>query len=107
MAFFGGNIFWFLMGIVFIAVAAGFKVLAEDQGWKMTWWKWLLAGAWYFIFFNMGFLVWGTFIGEGFASAGFKLFLLIFFITVVLGVGLWRVLLLGADKDAVAAKATE
>lgn len=105
MAFFGGNIFWFLMGIVFIAIVASFKVFAEDQGWKMTWWKWLLVSIWYFAFFNMGFLVWGTFVGEGFASAGFKMFLLTFFISAVLGVGLWRVLRLGADKEP--AKVTE
>jgi len=90
MMFFEGNIFWFLMGILFLLIAGGFKVFAEDRGWKMTWWKWLLSAVWYLLFFSMSFYAWGTLIGEGFSGAGFKLFLLGFFVSVVSGVGLWR-----------------
>lgn len=90
MMFFNGNIFWFLMGLLFVVVAGGFKVFAEDLGWKLTWWKWLLSVVWYLGFFGMSFYAWGTFVGEGFPGAGFKLFLLGFFISIILGVGLWR-----------------
>ena len=89
--FFEGNVFWFLMGMVAILVGVGFKAFADDRGWKLNWWKWLLVIVWYFIF-NMSFLTWGTLIGEYEASAGWKLALVGFFICLILGVGLWRLL---------------
>lgn len=88
--FFNGNIFWFLMGLLFVVVVAGIKIFAEDQGWTQTWWKWLLSVVWYLAFFGMSFYAWGTFIGEGFPNAGFRLGMLGLFISVLLGVGLWR-----------------
>ena len=51
--FFNGNIFWFLMGRLFVVVVAGIKIFAEDQGWTQTWWKWLLSVIWYLAFFGM------------------------------------------------------
>jgi hypothetical protein len=87
--FLDGNIFWFLMGIIFVLVAAGFKAFAEDRGWVVNWWKGLLATIWYWILM-LSFYVWGTLAGEGEASAGWKIFLVGFVICVILGVGLWR-----------------
>ena len=94
MMFFESNIFWFLMGLLFVVVAGGFKVFAEDMGWKLTWWKWTLTIIWYLVFFCLSFYAWGTFIGEGFPMAGFKMFLLGIFVSIILGVGLWRLWLL-------------
>ena len=89
-----GSVFWFLMGVVFVVVAAGFKVLADERGWVITWWKALLATAWYGILCS-SFYAWGTLIGENEAEAGLKLFALGMFACVVLGAGLWRILTLG------------
>lgn len=87
--FFESGLFWFLMGIVFVLVAAGFKAFADDRGWVITWWKALLGVIWYGIF-SVSFLAWGTLIGESEGGAGFKVFLLGMFISLILGVGLWR-----------------
>lgn len=87
----GSGLFWFVMGIITVVVALAFKAFAEDRGWKMTWWKWLLAVVWYGIF-SLSFLALGTLIGEFETSAGVRIFLLGMFISLVLGVGLWRAL---------------
>lgn len=89
--FFEGNFFWFLMGMLAIVVGIGFNVFAQDRGWKLNWWKWLLVIVWYFIF-SLSFLAWGTLIGENEASAGWKMALFGLFICLILGVGLWRLL---------------
>ena len=91
--FFDGKLFWILMGIVFVLVAAGFKAFAQDRGWVITWWKGLLAILWYVVFCS-SFYAWGTLIGENEGSAGYKIFLLGLFVSAILGVGLWRLLAL-------------
>jgi hypothetical protein len=96
--FWDGNLFWFLMGIIFVLVAAGFKAFAEDRGWVLNWWKGLLAALWYWILM-LSFYAWGTLTGENEGSAGIKVFLLGLFISVILGVGLWRLLAI-KTKDA-------
>jgi hypothetical protein len=96
--FFSSGFFWFLMGIVAVLVGAGFKAFAEDKGWKLTWWKWLLSIIWYAIF-SLSFLSWGTLIGENEAGAGWKTGLFGLFISLILGVGLWR-LLAAKPKEA-------
>ncbi len=89
--FFDSNLFWVLMGIVFVLVAAGVKAFADERGWVIPWWKGLLAVSWYVLFCS-SFYAWGTLIGENEGSAGFKIFLLGFFVSAILGVALWRVL---------------
>jgi hypothetical protein len=96
--FFNSGLFWFIMGIVAVLVGAGFKAFAEDQGWKLNWWKWLLSIVWYAIF-SGSFLSWGTLIGENEAGAGWKMGLFGLFISLILGVGLWR-LLAAKPKEA-------
>jgi hypothetical protein len=88
---FDSKLFWLLMGILFVLVAAGFKAFAKERGWSITWWKGLLAVVWYAIF-SASFYAWGTLIGENEARAGFKIFLLGLFVTAILGVALWRLL---------------
>lgn len=89
--FINGVLFWFLMGIIFVVIAAAFKAYADDRGWVITWWKGLIALVVY-IMFGVAFYGWGTLIGENEAAAGFKFFLLSFFLTLIIGVGLWRLL---------------
>lgn len=96
--FFSSGFFWFLMGIVAVLVGAGFKAFAEDKGWELNWWKWLLSIIWYAIF-SLSLMAWGTLIGENEASAGWKIGLVGLFIALVLGVGLWR-LLVAKPKEA-------
>lgn len=86
-----GGPFWFVMGMVFVLVAAAFRAFANDRGWALNWWKSLLAIAWYAIL-STSFFAWGTLIGENEASAGFKLFLIGIFVSIVFGVGLVRLL---------------
>lgn len=86
-----GGPFWFVMGVVFVLVATAFHAFARDRGWTLTWWKSLLAIAWYAIL-STSFFAWGTLIGENEASAGFKLFLVGLFVSIVFGVGLVRLL---------------
>ena len=86
-----GGPFWFLMGVVFVLVAAAFRAFALDRGWDLTWWKGLLAVIWYAVL-TLSFFAWGTLVGEGEPGAGFKLFLIGIFVTIVLGVGLVRLM---------------
>ena len=86
-----GGPFWFLMGVVFVLVAAAFRAFVQDRGWVVTWWKALLAIAWYAVLCT-SFFAWGTLIGENEAAAGFKLFLIGLFVSIVFGVALIRLL---------------
>ena len=97
--FFNGNTFWFLNGIIFVVIVFALKAFAEDKGWKMTWWKWLLSGIWYLIFCT-GLYAWGTLIGENFPTAGFRFFLFNTFLSLILGVGLWRLLAIKPKAEA-------
>jgi hypothetical protein len=83
--------FWFLMGVVFVVVAAGFNRFARDRGWIVTWWKALLAILWYGVLCT-SFFAWGTLIGENEPGAGLKLFLIGLFVSIVFGVALVRLM---------------
>lgn len=89
--FFTSGLFWFLMGMLAILVGVGFNAFVKDRGWTLNWWKWLLSILWYAIF-SISLLAWGTLIGENEASAGLKIGLFGMVISLILGVGLWRVL---------------
>jgi len=87
-----GSLFWFAMGILFVLVAWAFKTFADDRGWRLSWWKSLLAILWYAIL-SLSFYAWGTLVGEGESSAGFKLFLIGLFVSIVFGAGVVRLLM--------------
>lgn len=97
--FFGSDFFWLLMGVILVVVAMAFKAFAEDQGWRLTWWKWILVVLWYGLF-SMSFFTYGTLAGENEGSAGLRLMLLMLFISLILGVGLWRLLSSGSKETA-------
>ena len=96
--FFTSSLFWMLMGMIAILAGYGFKLFAEGRGWVLNWWKWILTIIWYIIF-CLSFYAWGTLIGENEAGAGLRTWLLGMFISLVLGVGLWRLLLIGKKSD--------
>jgi hypothetical protein len=98
--FLDGNLFWLLMGVILVVVGAAFKAFADDQGWKLTWWKAVLALLWYGLFAS-SFYIYGTVTGEGEGSAALKMLLFILFICLILGVGLWRLMLLGAKPKTI------
>lgn len=96
---FSGGFFWFLMGLLFVLVAAGVKAWTDSLGIKMSWWKWLLALLWYGLL-NFAVALPMTFVGENETGAALKAFLFLIVITVILGVGLWRLLLSGRRAGA-------
>jgi len=89
--FFNGSFFWFLMGVLFILAAAGFRAFAKDRGWVISWWKAILALIWYAIF-TFSFYAYGTLMGENEAGAGLKILGLGLFVSLVLGLIIWRLL---------------
>jgi hypothetical protein len=96
--FLNSGLFWFFMGMITILVGVGFKAFANDRGWVMNWWKWVLSIIWYVIF-SVSVLSFSTLSGENEGSAGVKILLLGLFICIVLGVGLWRLFGLRAKVD--------
>lgn len=89
--FFNSGFFWFLMGIVLVLVGAAFKAFADDRGWRVTWWKALLALLWYGLL-GMFVYAFGTLAGENESGAGAKLLLFGLFVCIISGVGVWRLM---------------
>ncbi|MBW2370586.1 MAG: hypothetical protein JRH15_22165 [Deltaproteobacteria bacterium] len=89
--FINGNIFWFLMGVLLIPVAAAFKMDAEKRGWTITWWKGLIVLAWYAIL-CVTLYSGGILMGENEIGAGIKLLLAGHIFLFITGVPLWRLL---------------
>jgi len=89
--FFNSGLFWFFMGMITILVGVGFKAFADDRGWVLNGWKWLLSILWYIIF-SLSIFSYGTLAGEMEARAGIKMLLLGLFVCIIYGVGLWRML---------------
>jgi hypothetical protein len=96
---FGGALFWFLMGMVFVLVVAGARQWTTDLGIGMSWWKWLLAALWYGLL-NLTVAAPLTLVGEFEAHAGGRLFAAMAVITFILGVGLWRLLRAGQEAPS-------
>ena len=88
---FDGPLFWMLMGALSVAIGAALWSFADRRGWVMTWWKWVLAVLWYALV-CLSFYASGTLVGEFEAAAGLRVLLLGLFFSLVLGVGLVRVL---------------
>ena len=97
MKFFNSGLFWFIEGVLATLVVLGFKAWMEDRGVKMNWWKWCLFGLWILMAgFTIAFV--GTSIGENELTAAFRGGILFGVISIVSGVGLWRLLNRGRDS---------
>ena len=96
-------IFWIVMGLIYALVISGFKVWAEDLGLKMNWWKWLLSALWY-AFLSIIVAGGATLIAENETSAGLYMWGFFGVFTLVLGVGLWRLLMIGRENKEMEAK---
>ena len=93
--FFNSGLFWFFMGMVTILIGVGFKTFANDRGWTLSWWKWLLSILWYVIF-SLSIFSYATLSGENEERAGVKILLLGLFVCIVYGAGLLRLLSFGS-----------
>lgn len=98
MGFFNSGLFWFIEGIVFCLFLIGFKIWMADKKIPMNFWKWTLLIFWILIFeFSIAFVT--TSIGERETVAAWKGSLVFGFISVITGVGLWRILVSGKYKN--------
>jgi hypothetical protein len=99
MNFFNSGLFWFIEGIFACLVVIGIKIWMEDRGIPMPYWKWLLFGLWIlFLGFTIAFI--GTNLGEKEVTAAFKGGILFGLISIILGVGLWRLLLIKPKRNS-------
>ena len=97
MQIFNSGLFWFAEGILFVVVVLSFKAWAQDRGLSMPNWKWLLFLLWLALAgFTIAFV--GTSFGEGEPVAATRGGLLFGLITIIAGVGLWRILMVGAES---------
>jgi hypothetical protein len=91
MSFFTSGLFWFIEGILACLVVLGFKTWMEDRGTSMPWWKWILFGLWVgFLGFTIAFIF--TSAGENEMAAAVKGGIIFGLVTVIFGVGLWRLI---------------
>ena len=91
------TLFVFVLGATTGLVIPGAIAWARDLRLKMSWWKWLLAGAWYaLVIFSV--LLGFTVIGEGETAAGVRMLGFSAVVLIVLGVGLARLLLVGRRR---------
>ncbi len=97
MSFFTSGLFWFIEGILACMVAIGFKTWMEDRGTPMPWWKWVLFATWILLLgFTIAFIF--TSAGENEMDAAVKGGIIFGIVTVITGVGLWRVINIGQAK---------
>lgn len=88
---FQGGIFWMIMGALSVLVAIGATLWAKDLGLKMNWLRWVLVVAWYLLLMLTVASPF-TLIGENEAAAGLRIIPFMLVPTIILGVGLWRLL---------------
>ncbi len=81
-----------LSGGVIVGAIAWSKALL-----KLNWWKCLLAGLWYLLLLVLVFAAF-TLIGEGESVAGWKTLGIATVVMVILGTGLFRILLTGREN---------
>jgi hypothetical protein len=94
MSFFNSGLFWFIEGVIYCLAVIGFKIWMEDRGIPMPFWKWILLAIWTCLFgFTIAFV--GTNLGEKEPQAALLGGIVFGLITVISGVGLWQLLLIG------------
>lgn len=98
MTFFTSGTFWFIEGILATLMFIGFKTWMEDRRTPMPWWKWLLFTLWVlWLGFTIAFIF--TSLGEGEPTAAVKGGIIFIVVTIITGVGLWRLLQIGRVKE--------
>ena len=89
-------IFAFVTGLLSGGVIVGAIAWSKELGLKLNWWKCLLAALWYLLFLLLIFAAF-TFIGEGEPAAGWKTLGMATVVMVILGAGLYRILVAGRE----------
>jgi len=91
MQIFNSGVFWFAEGILFVVVILAVRAVAQDRGVRVPLWKWALFVLWIILGgFTIAFV--GTSFAEGEPIAAQRGGLLFGLITVISGVGVWRLL---------------
>jgi hypothetical protein len=88
---FQGELFWMIIGALSVLMAISAPIWAKDLDLKMTWLRWILVVAWYLLLLLTVASPF-TLIGENEAVAGFRIIPFLLVPTIILGVGLWRLL---------------
>ena len=90
-------IFAFITGLLSGGVIVGAIAWSKELGLKLNWWKCLLAGLWYLLLLVLVFAAF-TLIGEAESLAGWKTLGITAVVMVILGTGLFRILLSGREN---------
>ncbi len=90
-------IFAFVTGLLSGGVIVGAITWSKELGLKLNWWKCLLAALWYLLLLLLIFAAF-TFIGEGEPAAGWRTLGLSTVVMVILGAGLYRILVAGREN---------
>jgi len=97
MQIFNSGFFWFVEGILFVVMILAARAWARDRGLVMPGWKWILFLFWVLLAgFTIAFV--GTSFGEGEPVAGTRGGLLFGLLTIIGGVGVWRIILAGSTS---------
>ena len=98
MQMFNSGTFWFVEGILFCLMLLGLSGWARDRCILMRWWKWAAFLCWVlFAGFTIAFV--GTSLGENEASAAVRGGIFFGMVTVLSGVGVWRIVMIGAKSS--------
>ena len=91
-------LFWMILGAVQVFIFQTAKIWAEDFKLGMNWWKWLLAGGWWFSFILT---VAGAFtlLGENEGNAGWYFLGFVGTAIIVGGAILLKILLVLSDRE--------
>ena len=99
MQIFNSGLFWFAEGILFCVMLMGMRTWARERSVTMFWWKWAAFLAWV-IFAGFAIAFVGTSLGENEISAAVRGGIFFGIITVVSGVGVWRIVTIGTVSSA-------
>ena len=86
-----GPLFWIVMGLLYAFLILGARVWFKDLGFQMYWWKWLITAFW-FTFLSITVAGGFTLFGENEIKAGYYFLGLFGMVSIVSGVGIWRLL---------------
>jgi len=97
--FFLSGPFFFILGILFVFVALGANAWFKSMGFVMNWWKWLLTALWWALL-NVTIAAPLTLLGENEPKGAWGTLGIFAVLTIILGVGLWRLLVMGKMAKA-------
>ena len=91
-------IFWISMGLLYALIFASARIWAKDLGLNMNFWKWFHLSIW-FLFITLSVAASFTLYGEDEHRAGNYLLGIFGTVGIIWGVGLWRILQKGRNKN--------